>query len=314
MSESIFENSTISGNNTKVGQTSYQKYFDNTTGKWERLSGSGASTTNIMFISETGSTYGVKHINNKIRVSAMPYLYDIAEGNVPNHNQYTKMGTMTLGVTTEVDLWTQGGKYVFPTTSGSMRLQSTSANDKTGSTGIQTVRIGYLDKNFTSKTETLSMNGTTSVPTVATDIYRVNSIRAASAGVTGSAIGTITLSGSTSSTVYRAMSIGLTRGRGLIYSVPTGSTVYLTDMHLSSVNASAGHYTRFTLRANYDDQLNEKVAFFQPYGEIILQDQALAVTFTSPIRVPTTCDLVMSCIGDNANTMVTGVLRGWIET
>lgn len=252
---------------------------------------------------------------NRLFVTTMPYTYDIAEGNIPNHSQYTKLGVLTpIGVTSEVDLWTQGGKYVFPTNSGSMLLQSTSTNDKTGSVGVQTLRIGYLDINFVSKTETMSLNGTTPVPTVNKDIYRVNSIRAVTVGASGSAIGTITLSGSTSATIYRAISIGYTRGRGLVYSVPTGSTLYLTDMHLSSVNTQAGHFTRFILRANYDDQINSKINFFQPYGEILLQDQALAVTFTSPIRVPTTCDLVMSIQGDNAGNQVTGVLRGWSET
>lgn len=254
-------------------------------------------------------------IQNRLFVTTMPYTYDIAEGNISGHSQYTKLGILTpLGVTSEVDLWTQGGKYVFPTNSGSMLLQSTSINDKTGSVGVQTVRISYLDINFVSKTEILSMNGTTPVPTTNTDIYRVNAIRAATIGSSGSAIGTITLSGSTSATVYRAISIGYTRGRSLIYSVPTGSTLYLTDMHLSSVNNQAGHYTRYILRANYDDQINSKINFFQPYGEILLQDQALAVTFTSPIRVPTTCDLVMSVQGDNSGNQVTGVLRGWLET
>jgi hypothetical protein len=45
-----------------------------------------------MFVNELGVPYGVKHINNKPRVSSMPYLYDIAEGNVTDHVPFAKLG------------------------------------------------------------------------------------------------------------------------------------------------------------------------------------------------------------------------------
>ncbi len=41
---------------------------------------------------ENGVPYGVRHIDNKPRISSMPYLYDIAEGNVPNHEPWSKLG------------------------------------------------------------------------------------------------------------------------------------------------------------------------------------------------------------------------------
>lgn len=42
MGESNYELSSFTGSHRKVGQTTFGKYFDETTQKWERWSGSGA--------------------------------------------------------------------------------------------------------------------------------------------------------------------------------------------------------------------------------------------------------------------------------
>lgn len=69
----------------------------------------------IKFEDELGVPYGIKHVNNKPRVSSMPYLYDIAEGNVPGHTAWSKIGFNPAVTTTEEDVWSAGGVYVFPT-------------------------------------------------------------------------------------------------------------------------------------------------------------------------------------------------------
>lgn len=65
---------------------------------------------------ENGLAYGVKHVSNKPRTSSMPYLYDIAEGNVSGHSSWSKIGYNPTVATSEEDLWSAGGLYVFPTT------------------------------------------------------------------------------------------------------------------------------------------------------------------------------------------------------
>ena len=49
----------------------------------------------IQFVDEAGVPYGVKHVENKPRVSCIPYLYDIAEGNVPGHEGQRILGFNT---------------------------------------------------------------------------------------------------------------------------------------------------------------------------------------------------------------------------
>ena len=71
----------------------------------------------------------VKQIDNKLRVSAMPYLYDIAEGNVSGHTPWSKIGFNPSITTTEEDIWSAGGSYVFPTGATAMAVIGGATDD-----------------------------------------------------------------------------------------------------------------------------------------------------------------------------------------
>ena len=79
----------------------------------------------IQLQNESGTAYGVKHIENKPRVSTMPYLYDIAEGNVPDHSGLFKVGYNPEVTTTEETIWSAGGVYEFPEAEQQMEVVST---------------------------------------------------------------------------------------------------------------------------------------------------------------------------------------------
>lgn len=71
----------------------------------------------VGFKDENGVAYGVKHISNKPSVSSMPYTFDIAYGNVSGKASWSKIGYNPSITTTEEDIWSAGGSYVFPTSS-----------------------------------------------------------------------------------------------------------------------------------------------------------------------------------------------------
>ena len=98
------------------------------------VASTGCTTTdavysNVQFLDENGVPYGVKQIDNKPRVSSMPYLFDIAEGNVPNHE------VLRLdGLNEDVDaawetLWEVGGMYVPPAVPQQMEVRSSNVAD-----------------------------------------------------------------------------------------------------------------------------------------------------------------------------------------
>lgn len=118
--------------------------------------GDGNLYVRALITDENGAVQGVKFIDGKPRVSAMPYLYDIAEQHVPDHESWTKIGyNADCGGTWE-DLWQVGGAYVHPTAEMGMEAISTSAND-TGSVNFSgtassgtTTTITDTTKDFTA--------------------------------------------------------------------------------------------------------------------------------------------------------------------
>ena len=81
-------------------------------------------------IDQNGAAYGVKHVGNKPRVSSMPYLYDIAEDNVPDHTVRSLLGynaALPNGVLE--DITELSANVILPTTAATGFIDSTSAND-----------------------------------------------------------------------------------------------------------------------------------------------------------------------------------------
>lgn len=266
---------------------------------------------------ENGVAYGVKQADGKPRVSSMPYLYDISEGAITGHTPFFKLGANLDVDNTEEDVWTQGGKYVFPTSPIQMRINAGgNAQDSAAGTGIQQVIIYYLDTNYASKTEIITLNGANAVNTAATNILRVNAMRAYRVGTNKVAAATINLTNLAGAVVYRSIATGYTRGRSLVYTVPSGKNLFITSINLGAGAAAVGHYAQFTLRANYDDQLAAKVDWMSPIFEIMVQDTTVHVPFDMPTKIPEKCDIVLSVISDavNADVRTFAGLRGWLET
>jgi hypothetical protein len=68
---------------------------------------------------------------------------------------------------------------------------STSANDTSAGTGARTVTLNYLNTSFVVLAETITLNGTTGVNTVATDVAFIENVVVASVGSTGGNVGTV---------------------------------------------------------------------------------------------------------------------------
>ncbi len=89
-----------------------------------------ASYSNVQLIDETGTPYGVQHIDNKPRVSAMPYLFDIAEGNIANHTLIDKFGRNTaIGGSLE-EIWESAILYPYLSTSEVLQVSSNDVDDQ----------------------------------------------------------------------------------------------------------------------------------------------------------------------------------------
>jgi len=270
--------------------------------------------TSIKFKDESGVPYGIKHINNKPRVSSMPYLYDIAEGNISGHTPFHKLGYNGDVGATEEDIVTQGGSYYWIPTATALEVVSTSASDAAAGTGVQKVIITYLDADYSQATEEITLNGVTPVPLTDTTILRVNSIRASAVGTGMMSAGTINVRTVVGANVVRSIATGFTRGRGLTYTVLLGKTLYLTSCTVASGYTTSGKVVRWFGRAKVNDTApTVPLTFFMPFFEIITQDNNFHVDFDMPISIPATADLKFSAISDGAGSFCSCTLRGWLE-
>jgi hypothetical protein len=183
---------------------------------------------NIKVVDYDGIPIGLKHVNNKIRVSSMPYVYDIAEGNVPNHFSHSTFGRAFNVNQTEVELWEVGGAYKFPGTPMRMQVVSSSSNDSPSGSGVRQVDIHYLDNNYAQQTELIALNGTTPANTIATNILRINNFHVIDAGSSKCSAGNIDIKNLAGTETYSRISASRNASLQAIWTVPDRYALSLT--------------------------------------------------------------------------------------
>ena len=271
-----------------------------------------AGYQNVQFVDETGTPYGIKQIDNKPRVSSMPYLFDVAEGNVAGHEAWSKSGYNPNVGTTMETVWSYSTQYVFPAAAQQMEVVSSdNTKDIPAGTGALAVTIYYLDGNYVERSETVSLNGTTPVLTAHNNLYRINGFRCTSIGTDDVPAGNIELRTAGGGTVYSYIPAGYTRARNIVYTVPDGKNLYITSVMFSCADATKG--VRFINQANYDNVPGVPRSFFLPYIEATLYNTSLYRPLETPTMFPEHTDIRVSVISGQAGATADVVLRGWLE-
>lgn len=214
------------------------------------------------------------------------------------------------------DIW--GGPtttYVFPPAGGiQMSLVSTSANDTLAGTGAQKAHIHYLDNLYVPHEEIISLNGTTPVNTVATNILRINAMHVSQVGTGGVSAGNISITSVGGATTYGFIQANYNTARQAIYTVPAGKTGYISHWQASSGTASGSHFTEFSLQTTSHYGVIWTGVFLVSDSIGTLNNGAV-MTFPTPIEVPATADVKVNAISDSgaANAICNCVVMGWYE-
>ncbi len=101
-------------------------------------------------------------------------------------------------------------------------------------TGVQSVRLDYLDSAGVAQSEIVSMNGATAVLTTATDCGALLGITATAVGSTGAAVGTVDVTNVAGATVYGSIAVGATQDQAADYTVPAKRNAYVTCLCASA--------------------------------------------------------------------------------
>jgi hypothetical protein len=205
--------------------------------------------------------------------------------------------------------------YVFPTAAQQMTIVSSSASDTLAGTGAQKVMIHYLDNNYNMQAETISLNGTTPVNTVATNILRINAFHIYQLGSGGASVGNISVKNLAGAVTYSYVQLGYDAARQAIYTVPSGMVGYINHWQASSGTASGSHFTRIALRATAHEG-NLLPGVFRAIDEVGTLNNGMEITLPIPIRIPAMADVKMTAISDSAsaNAITMGAIMGWFET
>ncbi len=269
---------------------------------------------NIKVVDYNGTPIGLKHIENKLRVSSMPYVYDIAEGNVPNHFSHSSFGRGFNINNTEVPLWEVGGAYIFPSAPQQMKVVSSSPSDGAGGVGARHVEIHYLDTSYAEHDELVTLNGTAAVNTVATNILRINDFHVTDAGSSKSAVGNIDIKNLAGTETYSR--IAATRNASLqaIWTVPEGMTLYITSWKCGAFQSS-GKISFIMLRTTSDNDAVLHPGLFMHKDIVSLYNNHAVVPFAAPIKVPAGADITITGVADKNDSLATisGGFEGWYE-
>jgi hypothetical protein len=308
----------------------------------------------VALLSSTNGTGSPVPFNSggEMVVSSKNYLIGVAEGDIAGHSKFSKLGNAVTSGTAgnDIDIWYGNTAQNVPTAGQTLWIASSSAGDTLAGTGVQKVKVGFLDATFTEKSIEFSLQGTTPVsstnetlvtPTmngtniVSTNtnasVFRITSIRVSQVNGSKAALGNIIVGNSAivssgGTNIFSGLNAGQTRGRNAFYTVPAGKALYITSMSAGlgyTGNVVTPKTSTVILRGTYDDA-NETVttgtnitgtAFHMPYAEIQISNGFETREFELPIKFPAGADVKVSLVtGGETGTSVKTSLRGWVET
>jgi len=133
--------------------------------------------------------------------------------------------------------------YIAQASAVQRSINSTSANDTSAGTGARTVRVFFFDGSVNGpNTEDVTLNGTTAVNMVATNVQYIEKIQVLTVGSVGSNVGTIQLWTTTvgGGSVFASIAASDNQTFWAQHYVGAGRTCYLVGFRASSTIASGG--------------------------------------------------------------------------
>lgn len=243
-------------------------------------------------------------------------LINIGRGVIPGKKNIKPFGRTVSNVNnTMVDIWDVGGTYVFPASPIQMQVVSSSASDASAGVGIRTIEILYLDTNYNEVSTIVTLNGTTPVLTVPTNILRINDVHTLTAGSTAQAVGNISIQSVGGGVTYSQITAGRNTPFQTIYTVPAGKTLYITALHGGARATASGHVEEVSLRATCTLEGQLTPGIFQSKEIASVSDTSEYIPFTIPIKIAGMSDVKGSCMSDASNANATCLLHyeGWLE-
>lgn len=257
----------------------------------------------VSLIDETGAAYGVKHVDNKPRVSSIPYAYDIAEGNVANHEYVGVFGhndTVAAAFETVSDISTL---MPYLSAAEDLSIVSSSVEDDTGGTGAITMVVTGLDANYDAQTTTVTLDGQTPVNTGDTYL-RIHDSYVATAGSNGTNVGTISIQNNAATSSFTIIQPNEGQSHSANYTVPDGYTLYIANGWFTESSSKGSEMHVFVRPLN---------AAWRSVKVFNIFDNGMNLPLPFPFSVAAKTDVEIRAYAVLAGANVTAGFEGWIE-
>lgn len=200
------------------------------------------------------------------------------------------------------DLWGGGGLYTgFPSAAEPVRVSSSSANDTSAGSGARTIVLNGLDASGNFLAETVTLNGTTPVVSVAS-FLRLNRAYVATSGNSNlnTNEGVITIGQNvTTANVFATIEAGVGESRVAAYTIPTGTTGLLTAFEASGIRSTASFTGSVAVRIRQPGQapsLTEQIE--------ISSSLTGRKTLRGGLYLPAGTDVVLRMVSATSNDLV----------
>lgn len=238
-------------------------------------------------------------------------LSDISRGRVTGAEPFGAYGKRVASGAESNILWPDGPFALPPAAGLQMLLYSTSPNDTSAGTGIRTVKIPYLDNNLAEQSETVTLNGTITVTTVATNIRFIQDMNMITYGSGKSAAGTIVAAKAGQN--YAQISSGGARSSSSMRMVPAGKRLIVDVVFAGSSNTTADAATIVEIvTSKFDGTDYSADSVFIPIGAAAFQANSAGTVIPCPLAFEAGTAFGMRFETDKAATII-GFWSGRLE-
>lgn len=228
--------------------------------------------------------------DNQYCMVSMSDAYAAALGLLEGETASSSLGEKSSISTTNLEII---GEYsAEPSEPAGVRVLSSSSDDTAAGSGVQKVKLTYLDANWVVKSEVITLNGTTPVLSAATDILHIEAFEAIAVGSLGAAQGNIDLEHASGTEIYARVNTGQNKWLIARTHVPAGKKLIVTSWHGASYEGAIKYCLQY--EKDNTDIGGNKV--------LIIADQMVADFKDSfiPLNVPL-------IVGEKCHVQISGV-------
>ena len=171
---------------------------------------------------------------NGLKVASESFLHDIARGSIPNKNSWQGHTLATLDNLTGVgEACISEGEWNLQDSAAQRSISSTSSEDSATGTGTRKVLVMFIKgSDGEAGQEVVTMDGTTPVNFVSTDVWIINGLMNIDVGAVGVPVGDISVYASTggSGEVMIQVLAGRTGSHLSRYTVPSNKRLFCTQL------------------------------------------------------------------------------------